>query len=333
MGDLGIPVPESHEVSSTAEAISIAGRTQYPVMIRSESSRDDTASGVAWNEEELKDRCAQALLCSAHIQIEQWLGGWKKLSSRFCATRWGTVSLRALWKTSTSGHSYGRINCRITMQTLSDGDMRILRDAAVKIADKLDVFGEASIRFALDPESSSFRAIEANTCVSRSTALASKAAGMQIGYIATRIMLGFSLSEIENKLTGSTKCCTEPSFDYIALKIPRWDLGKFRNVDRHIGAEMKSVGEAMAFGRTFEEALQKAVRMIDSGAPGIACHQYVFKDLKDALKNPTDLRIFAVYSALAEGWSIDRCASMRKSKAGSWGAFKTFSRLKLNFAR
>jgi len=317
MGEIGIPVPESHEVSSISEAISIAARTGYPVMVRSESSRDDTASGVAWNEEELKDRCAQALLCSAQIQIEQWFGGWKEIEFEILRDAMNNcVVACTMENVDPLGIHTGESIVVSPCQTLTDGDFRNLRDAAIKIADKLDIFGEASIRFALDPASSSFRAIEANTCVSRSTALASKAAGMPIGYIATRIMLGFSLSEIENKLTGSTKCCTEPSFDYIALKIPRWDLGKFRTVDRHIGAEMKSVGEAMAFGRTFEEALQKAVRMIDSGAPGIACHQYVFKDLKDALKNPTDLRIFAVYSALAEGWSIDRVC--KYAKIDSW---------------
>jgi len=176
----------------------------------------------------------------------------------------------------------------------------------------LGVIGGANVRFAVDPEGSGFRVFEANPKASRSTALASKATGLPLSWVAARIALGFSLSETENPLTGTTRLAAEPAMDYVAVKVPRWDLGKFANVDRHIGGEMKSVGEALAFGRTFEEALQKAIRMADPSAPGLACHPHPFRDVKEALRNPTDLRVFAVYSALAEGWTADRIRKYAK---------------------
>jgi len=307
MQEYGIPVPASFEAGTPAEAKAVALKTGYPVMVRAESTSDDTASGVCETEEELDGRCERAFACSSRVQIEEWLGGWKEVEMEIVRDAMDNCIVACTMENvDPLGIHTGESIVIAPCQTLTDGEIQKLRKIALFLARELNVIGEANIRFALDPESSDFRLIEASARISRSTAIAAKASGFPLGYIAARIALGFSLSEIDNRLTGATKFCTEPAFDYLALKMPRWDLGKFRNVDRHIGSEMKSVGEAMAFGKTFSEILQKAVRMIDSGAPGIACHSYVFKDIKDALKNPTDLRIFAVYSALKEGWSVDR---------------------------
>ncbi len=307
MNELKIPVPASFEADCLKRAKEIAGKTGYPLMIRAESSRDDTASGVCQSEEELVERCERAFACSPRIQIEEWLGGWKEVEVEIVRDAMDNCIVACTMENvDPLGIHTGESIIVAPCQTLTNEDLQKLRKVAISLAGTLNIIGESNIRFALDPESPAYRLIEVIARISRSTAMASKATGYPLGYISTRIALGFSLSEIDNKLTNGTRFCSEPAFDYLALKMPRWDLGKFKNVDRHIGSEMKSVGEAMAFGRTFEEVLQKAVRMIDSGAPGIACHSYVFKDIKDALKNPTDLRIFAVYAALAEGWSVDR---------------------------
>lgn len=307
MNENAIPVPESTEASTLAQALKTAQKIGFPLMVRSESSRDDTASGVCSTEEELIERCEKSFACSPTIQLEKWLGGWKEIEVEIIRDAMDNCIVACTMENvDPLGIHTGESIVIAPCQTLNDSDLQKIRKVAIEIARTLNIIGEANIRFALDPESPEYRLIEVIARISRSTVIASKASGFPLGYITTRIALGFSLSEIDNKLTNCTRLCTEPAFDYLALKMPRWDLGKFRNVDRHIGSEMKSVGEAMAFGKTFEEVLQKAIRMIDSGAPGIACHPYVFKDIKDALKNPTDLRIFAVYSALMEGWSIDR---------------------------
>lgn len=307
MNENGIPVPVSFESSSVDQALQFSKQIGYPVMVRSESTRDDTASGVCINDEELTARCERAFACSPCLQIEEWLGGWKEVELEILRDAMDNcVVACTMENVDPLGIHTGESIVVIPCQTLSGEDIEKLRTVAINLSRTLNIIGDANMRFALDPDSSAYRLIEVGARISRNTALASKATGFPLGFITARIALGYSLSEIDNKLTGSSRLCTEPAFDYLALKMPRWDLGKFKNVDRHIGSEMKSVGEAMAFGRTFEEVLQKAIRMIDSGAPGIACHTYVFKDLKDALKNPTDLRIFAVYSALKEGWSVDR---------------------------
>ena len=304
---LGLPVPESHEATSEEEVRAKAKQLGYPVMLRSDAGKGISFNAVIQSEEEIEAGCADAFAQGGTVRVEQWLGGWKEVELELLRDAMGNSIVAAVMENvDPVGIHTGESILVTPAQTLTDGDIRKLRDAAIRIADGLDIFGEASIRFALDPDSDAFRVLEATACVSRSTALASKATGYPVGHIAARIMLGFSLSEMDNRLAVGAKYCAEPVLDYVAVKVPRWDTGKFRNVDRHIGSEMKSVGEALAFGRTFEESLQKAVRMSNPNAPGIACHEYAFRDIKDALKNPTDLRIFAVYQAIREGWSIDR---------------------------
>jgi carbamoyl-phosphate synthase large subunit len=307
MRERGIPVPDAAAATSVAEAKRAAERIGYPVMVRGDGSRDDAVSGVCADQNELGQICERIFSEPGSALVEQWLGGWKEIEFEIVRDAMDNFIVAcSMENIDPLGVHAGESIVVAPCQTLTGDELRKLREISLSVARTLDIIGNANVRFALDPESDAFRLIEVTPSISRSTALASKATGFPLGHIAARIALGFSLSEIDNKLSGNSRYCAEPAFDYLAVKVPRWDLGKFSNVDRHIGAEMKSVGEAMAFGKTFEEALQKAVRMIDSGAPGIACHPYTFKDVKDTLRNPTDLRIFAVYSALADGWTADR---------------------------
>jgi carbamoyl-phosphate synthase large subunit len=324
--ELSLPVPDSHAVPSIDGAKSAASGMGFPVMVRSESAQGLLVHRVCRDEIELETTCAEAFSVSPEVQVEKWLGGWKEVQVETVRDAMGAFAVVATMENvDPLGVHTGDSIVAIPAQTLSDGELRELRDAARAIADRLCVFGELSVSFALDNEPSDhrssdlrsgdrwsgdgaprWRVTEASACASRVTAIASKATGYPVAHAAARVMLGFALSEIKNPLGGDASLASEPSFDYVAVKVPRWDTGKFRNVDRHVGSEMKSVGEAMAFGRTFEEALQKAMRMSDPAYPGIACHEFAFRDIKEELRNPTDLRIFAVYSALAEGWTADR---------------------------
>ncbi len=307
MKAVGIPVPRSARASGIDEARAAAAATGYPVMVRADAGSGESTTAACASEEELVAACERGFAAAGPVHVEEWLGGWKEIELEIVRDAMDNcVVACSMENVDPLGIHSGDSISVSPAQTLSDGDMRVIRDAAFAAVRELKVVGEANLRFALDPDSADFRLVEASARVSRSTVLASKASGYPLGHIAARVALGFSLSEIDNRLAGTGRYACESAPDYVAVRFPRWDTGKFRNVDRHVGAEMKAVGQAMAFGRTFAESLQKAVRMADNGAPGIACHPFVFRDLKDALKNPTDLRAFAIYSALAEGWSVDR---------------------------
>ncbi|MCE1197057.1 carbamoyl-phosphate synthase (glutamine-hydrolyzing) large subunit, partial [bacterium] len=205
-------------------------------------------------------------------------------------------------------------------QTLTDREYHKLRAVALQVIRAVGIVGECNIQYALDPKSEEYRIIEVNARLSRSSALASKATGYPLAYVAAKLALGASLTEIANKITKVTKSCFEPALDYCVVKIPRWDLTKFKEVDTHLGSEMKSVGEVMSIGRTFEEALQKAIRMTGTGAPGLSDDPKLmgreFTSVKQALREPTDRRLFAIYRALGEGWTVD--AIHRQTKIDRW---------------
>ncbi len=205
-------------------------------------------------------------------------------------------------------------------QTLTDREYHLLRAVALKVIRSIGIVGECNIQYALDPKSEEYRIIEVNARLSRSSALASKATGYPLAYVAAKLALGASLTEISNKITKATMSCFEPALDYCVVKIPRWDLTKFKEVDTHLGSEMKSVGEVMSIGRSFEEALQKAVRMTGTGAMGLSDDPALmgreFTSTKEALRQPTDRRLFAVYRALSEGWTID--AIHKETKIDRW---------------
>ncbi len=296
----GIPTPASFPAATEAEAIELSNGLSFPVLMRTNGSDEAELCNTP---QEL------SAYFNAHgpLILEEWLGGWKEIE---CVTVRDAMDNCVLSCTLEcidpvgihSGDSIVVSPC----QSLTDCELQAIRDTAFATARALGVIGEVSLRFAKDPASAAFRLLEANPRVSRSTALASKATGVPLGYLCARIALGFSLSETENKLSGTGYLCSEPSPDYLAIRMPRWDFSKFSGVDPHLGHRMKSVGEALAFGKTVPEALQKAARMTVPRSDGIACHPFTFRNIREELKNPTDLRIFAVYSALAQGWTVER---------------------------
>ncbi len=307
LGEKGIPVPAFRETESAASAEKAARELNYPLLVRNPEADEETGPTLVEDHSGFASACAAAFTRSNRILIEEFLGGRKEIELEIIRDAMDNcVMICSMENIDPVGIHTGDSIIVIPAQTVSETELSGLRKAAFQTARALNLIGEANIRFALDPETADFRLIEVSARISRSTALGAKASGIPLPWVSTRVALGFSLSEIENRVTGTTKLCTEPVFDYVAVKMPAWDLDKFKAVDRHLGSRMKSVGEALAFGRTFNEALQKAVRMAQNRSTGIACNTVQFKDLKEALRNPTDLRIYAVYNALGEEWSVDR---------------------------
>ncbi|MFW6117001.1 MAG: carbamoyl-phosphate synthase (glutamine-hydrolyzing) large subunit [Thermoproteota archaeon] len=307
----GIPIPRSKSATSLQEAMQVADDLGYPVMIRVAYALGGKGSGVAEDEKELKEIVNRALAQNmiSQVLIEEYLGHWKEVEYEVirdyadnCLTICNMENIDPM------GIHTGDSIVVAPSQTLSNREYHLLRSASINVIRSLGIIGECNIQWALNPESEEFRAIEVNARMSRSSALASKATGYPLAYIATKLALGYLLPELPNKVTEVTTACFEPALDYVVVKYPRWDLQKFKNVDRHIGTQMKSVGEVMAIGRCLEEALQKAVRMLNIGKTGLVCNSntsYESKEsLRDALANPTDERFFKVVQALQEDFSI-----------------------------
>lgn len=305
IGALSIEVPISLKATNLQEAIAQAERAGYPVIVRPSVSSEESRAHICTNSSDIKNISERLFRETPQLNIEKFLGGLKEVELEILRDAMDNcIMVCSMENIDPIGIHTGDSIIVVPAQTLSGDEIQHLRTAAFKTARELGIIGEAIMRFAIHPENGTIILIEVNARISRSTALAAKATGFQLGYIATRIALGYSLSEIENALTGTTRCCSEPAFDYIAIKMPRWDAQKFHDSDRELGTEMKSVGESLAFGRTFAEALQKAVRMSES--TGFISQVDRFKDLKESLRKPTDERIFALYTALCEGWTTDR---------------------------
>jgi carbamoyl-phosphate synthase large subunit len=314
----GVPIPKSKSAKSLKEAIKVGKEIGYPVIIRLAYALGGKGSGVAHNEEKLKDIVSRALGQSmiSQVLIEEYLGHWKEVeyevmrdSADNCLTVCNMENFDPM------GVHTGDSIVIAPSQTLSNREYHILRSASIKAIRSLGVIGECNIQWALDNKSEEIRAIEVNARLSRSSALASKATGYPLAYIATKLSIGYTLPELVNKVTGITTACFEPALDYVVVKYPRWDLQKFRNVDRHIGPQMKSVGEVMGIGRCFEEALQKAVRMLDIGKLGLVCNPEEnepepLEKIKDILAKPTDQRLFKIIKALKQGVSIEEIYSL-----------------------
>jgi carbamoyl-phosphate synthase large subunit len=322
LAEIGVCTARSEAASTLPGAVAAAARIGYPVMLRAAYALGGSGSGLCEGEEQLRARCEKALAVSPQVLVEEWLGGWKEIeyevvrdSAGDCITVCNMENLDPL------GIHTGESIVVAPSQTLSDSEYHKLRRIALEVIGHLGIVGECNIQYALDPLSEEYRVIEVNARLSRSSALASKATGYPLAFVAAKLALGQTMTQIENRITRATKCCFEPALDYCVVKVPRWDLGKFKDVDVSIGSEMKSVGEVMSIGRSFEEALQKALRMTGIGAPGLSAAPAIsriaagpegVKRLKDALSKPTDRRIFAVYRALSEGWSIDRIYTLTK---------------------
>ena len=310
LGGIGVRVPRSEAAADLPSAVRAAASIRYPVMVRAAWSLGGSGSGICRDREELERRCARAFAVSPQVLVEEWLGGWKEIEYEVVRDRFDNcVTVCNMENLDPLGIHTGESIVVAPSQTLSDSEYQTLRSTALRVIRTLGIVGECNIQYALDPASEEFRVIEVNARLSRSSALASKATGYPLAFVAAKLALGQSLSDIRNRVTRATSSCFEPALDYCVVKVPRWDLGKFRDVDRTLGSEMKSVGETMAIGRTFEEALQKALRMTGMGVSGLSAGAALLDDdaadLAEALQAPTERRIFAVYKALAEGWTIE----------------------------
>ncbi len=307
LGEIDVLTPKSVAAKSVASAVAAGRKIGFPVMVRAGFALGGLGSGIAKNEQQLKTIAVQALSQAPQILVEESLYGWKEVeyevvrdAANNCITVCNMENVDPL------GIHTGESIVVAPSQTLTNHEYHLLREISIKVIRHLGVVGECNIQYALDPKSATYRVIEVNARLSRSSALASKATGYPLAYVAAKLALGKTLPELKNQVTKVTSACFEPSLDYVVVKMPRWDLKKLKGAKRHIGSAMKSVGEVMAIGRTFEEALQKACRMIDIGKVGVVGNAHNGNGLDDKLRFPTDERIFAVVEALKRGMSVAR---------------------------
>lgn len=319
--EAGLKVAVSKTAQTIEEAVKAGQSIGYPVMVRIAYALGGLGSGIVTNEPELIEKARRAFSFTNQILIEESLYGWKEVEYEIVRDRYNNcITICSMENIDPMGIHTGDSVVIAPVQTLSAQENFKLRSIGIKLIRHLGIVGECNIQYALDPRSDDYRIIEVNARLSRSSALASKATGYPLAFIATKLAVGYALNEIENIITKETSACFEPALDYVALKFPRWDLQKFRQVSTQLGSEMKSVGEVMALGRSFEEVLQKAIRMLDVGLNGFVCNDIEFKNLDKELAEPTDKRIFAIAFALKQGYSIDRIYEL--TKISKWFLFK-----------
>jgi carbamoyl-phosphate synthase large subunit len=303
--EIGVKTARSKACRSAAEARAAALEIGLPVMLRGGYALGGKGSGIVETEAELDAAIRRSFDGGVpQVLVEENLRGWKEIEYEVVRdARDNCITVCNMENLDPMGIHTGESIVVAPSQTLNDEEYQLLRSIAIKTASHLGIVGECNIQYALDPKSTDYRVIEVNARLSRSSALASKATGYPLAYVAAKIALGFALPEIPNAITRRTTAFFEPALDYLVCKVPRWDLDKFRGASLRIGSEMKSVGEVMAIGRTFPEVIQKALRMLDIGVKGLDPDAFVFDDLEDQLKNATPLRIFAVAKALEKGMS------------------------------
>ncbi|MBC6948058.1 carbamoyl-phosphate synthase (glutamine-hydrolyzing) large subunit [candidate division KSB1 bacterium] len=306
--EIGVKVPRSVAVTSRAEAVRVAEEIGYPVMIRIAFALGGLGSGLCTNEQEVVELAEKALSYTDQILVEEYLKGWKEIEYEVVRDSFDNcITVCNMENFDPMGIHTGESIVVAPSQTLSNTEYHKLREIAIRTIRHLGIVGECNIQYALDPHSEDYRVIEVNARLSRSSALASKATGYPLAFVAAKLALGYSLVDLKNSITQTTMACFEPALDYVVVKIPRWDLKKFRKVSKRIGSGMKSVGEVMAIGRCFEEALQKALRMLDIGVHGLIGNDHLtFGDLDEELSYPTDERVFAIPLALARGYTVER---------------------------
>ena len=304
---IDVKVPRSHAVTSVEEAERVAGEIGYPVMIRIAYALGGLGSGICHSVEEVRERAHKAFSYTRQILVEEYLLGWKEIEYEIIRDQYDNcLSVCNMENFDPIGIHTGESIVVAPSQTLTSSEYHKLRAIAIRTVRHLGIVGECNIQYALDPSSEDYRVIEINARLSRSSALASKATGYPLAAVAAKLALGHSLIDLPNSVTRITKASFEPAIDYVVVKIPRWDLKKFRQVSKKIGSSMKSVGEIMAIGRKFEEALQKGLRMLEIGFDGVVLNRpFEIGDLREELAEPTDLRIFAIPEAMEQGMDID----------------------------
>jgi carbamoyl-phosphate synthase large subunit len=321
LDEINLKTPISKAVTSVDEAVEVAEEIGYPVMCRVAYALGGLGSGVAHDKEQLVELTQKAFAFTPQILIEEYLEGWKELEYEVVRDRYNNcIVVCSMENIDPMGIHTGESIVVAPVQTLTASENFKLRSLSIQVIRHLGIIGECNIQFALNPRSEDYRIIEVNARLSRSSALASKATGYPLAFIATKLALGYSLTEVKNMVTQETSACFEPALDYIVLKYPRWDLQKFNKVSLRLGSEMKSVGEVMAIARSCEEVLQKAIRMLDIGLPGLVGHDLKFDNLKKELSEPTDKRMFVIAEAIQRGYSIEKIHEF--SKIDPWYLYK-----------
>lgn len=311
LSSIGLKTPKSRAVSSVKEALEAAKEINYPIMVRGAFALGGKGSGYAENEKGLIELAEKALSNTNQILVEEYLWGWKEIEYEVVRDSFDNcITVCNMENFDPLGIHTGESIVIAPSQTLTNHEYHYLREISIKLIKHLGIVGECNVQFALDPKRLDYRIIEVNARLSRSSALASKATGYPLAFIAAKLALGHSLFDLKNAVTKKTSAFFEPALDYVVIKIPRWDLQKFRNVSTQIGSEMKSVGEVMAIGRTFEEAIQKAIRMLQIGMYGLVGNKVYFKRLTQELKYPTDKRIFAVVNSLIKGTKPEKISKL-----------------------
>lgn len=314
LDEIGIKTIRSHAASNIEEARKAALEVGFPVIIRAAYALGGLGSGFCENEEELEAMVSKAFSFSPQVLVEKSLRGWKEIEYEVVRDRYDNcITVCNMENFDPLGIHTGESIVVAPSQTLSNKEFHFLRRKAIDIVRHIGIIGECNVQYAFSPDGEDYRVIEVNARLSRSSALASKATGYPLAFVAAKLGLGYGLFELKNAVTKTTPAFFEPALDYVVCKIPRWDLSKFKGVSREIGSSMKSVGEVMAIGRNFEEAIQKGLRMIGQGANGFVCNKpYRSEDLDTALKTPTDTRIFAIAAAFEAGYSVEKIHSLTK---------------------
>ncbi len=314
LDEIGVKTIKSHAASNIEEARAAAREVGYPVILRAAYALGGLGSGFCENEDELETVAGKAFSFSPQVLVEKSLRGWKEIEYEVVRDRYDNcITVCNMENFDPLGIHTGESIVVAPSQTLTNDEYHYLRKIAIDIVRHVGIVGECNVQYAFSPDGEDYRVIEVNARLSRSSALASKATGYPLAFIAAKLGLGYGLFELKNSVTKTTPAFFEPALDYVVCKIPRWDLAKFKGVSREIGSSMKSVGEVMAIGRTFEEAMQKGLRMIGQGANGFVCNKPLkSEDLDDLLRHPTDVRIFAIAAAFETGYSVDRIYDLTK---------------------
>lgn len=314
LDEIDVKTIKSEAVNSIEDAAQAAAELGYPIIIRAAYALGGLGSGFCDNEEELRIKAEKALSFSPQILVEKSLKGWKEIEYEVVRDRYDNcITVCNMENFDPLGIHTGESIVVAPSQTLTNSEYHKLRELAIRIIRHIGIVGECNVQYAFDPKSEDYRVIEVNARLSRSSALASKATGYPLAFVAAKLGLGYGLFDLKNSVTKETSAFFEPALDYIVCKIPRWDLGKFQGVDRELGSSMKSVGEVMAIGRTFEEAIQKGLRMIGQGMHGfVENKELVIPNIDKSLHEPTDKRIFVISKAMRAGYTVDQIHELTK---------------------
>ena len=314
LDEIGVKTIKSEACENMEQARKAAAELGYPVIIRAAYALGGLGSGFADNEEELMKIAEKAFSFSPQVLVEKSLKGWKEIEYEVVRDRYDNcITVCNMENFDPLGIHTGESIVIAPSQTLTNSEYHKLRALAIKIIRHIGIVGECNVQYAFDPQSEDYRVIEVNARLSRSSALASKATGYPLAFVAAKLGMGYGLFELKNSVTKTTSAFFEPALDYVVCKIPRWDLSKFRGVDKELGSSMKSVGEVMAIGRNFEEAIQKGLRMIGQGMHGFVENKELeIDDIDAALREPTDKRVFVISKAMHKGYTVDQIHELTK---------------------